>query len=290
MLNILITGGNGQLGSELKEIKNNYPDYNCYFTDVQDLNICDKESVKRFINKKSIQIIINCAAYTSVDMAEEEFKKADQINHIAVANLSKIAKLNKIKLIHISTDYVFDGKSKIPYREDDPTEPQTVYGHTKLMGEKIMKEINPKNSIIIRTSWVYSIYGKNFLKTILRLVKTNNQINIVSDQIGTPTYAANLAKLVMDILPKIKNNEVQLFHYSNEGNCTWYEFATEILDENDIIKINPIKAKDYQTKAVRPLYSVLDKTKIKMFYNVKIPNWKHSLEICKNRISAVKNF
>lgn len=284
MHNVLITGSKGQLGLELNEIANKYSNYNCFFTDVSDLDISDHILVNKFIEKNEIKTIINCAAYTAVDMAEKDFDMANQINHLAVANLSEIAKNKKIRLIHISTDYVFDGKSKTPYNEDDMPNPQTVYGKTKLFGEKIMKKINPLNSIIIRTSWVYSIYGNNFFKTVLGLSKTNNKINIIDDQFGTPTYAANLAKVIFDIIPKIKNNKVELFHYSNEGECSWFDFASEIFRDNSVIDINPIKSCDYPTKAIRPIYSVLNKDKIKISYNLEIPYWKESLERCKNKL------
>lgn len=279
MLNILVTGGNGQLGSELKQIAPNYQDYNFLFTDVKDLDITNHGDVACFIDSNKINVIINCAAYTAVDKAESEPELTDAINHLAVANFSEIAKKNNIKLVHISTDYVFDGTNKKPYKEIDVPNPQSVYGQTKLDGELAMQKINPANSIIIRTSWVYSKFGNNFVKTMLRLAETRDEISVVADQIGSPTNAADLAKAILTILPKISNETLELFHYSNEGVCSWYDFAKAIFEIKEVpIKVNPIKSSDYQTLAFRPFYSVLDKKKIKNIYGVRIPNWRESLK------------
>ena len=228
MNNILVTGGNGQLGSELKEIAPNYQDYNFLFTDVKDLDITNHTAVAAFIESNNITVIINCAAYTAVDKAESEPELADAINHLAVTNFAQIAKDKNIKLIHISTDYVFDGNNHKPYVETDTPNPQSVYGKTKLDGELAMQQINPANSIIIRTSWVYSKFGNNFVKTMLRLAETRDEISVVTDQVGTPTNAADLAKAILNILPQIKNEIVELFHYSNEGVCCWYDFAKTV--------------------------------------------------------------
>ena len=197
MLNILVTGGNGQLGSELKEIAPNYQDYNFLFTDVKDLDITNHGAVACFIESNKINVIINCAAYTAVDKAESEPELADEINHLAVANFSEIAKKNNIKLVHISTDFVFDGTNKKPYKEIDVPNPLSVYGQTKLDGELAMQKINPANSIIIRTSWVYSRFGNNFVKTMIRLAETRDEISVVADQIGSPTNAEDLAQLIL---------------------------------------------------------------------------------------------
>jgi dTDP-4-dehydrorhamnose reductase len=278
MHNILVTGGNGQLGSELKEIAPYYQDYSFFFTDVKDLDITNYFAVAGFIHSNKIKVIINCAAYTAVDKAESEPELADAINHLSVANFAQIAKDKNIKLIHISTDYVFDGINYKPYVETDTPNPKSVYGQTKLDGELAMRKINPTNSIIIRTSWVYSKFGTNFVKTILHLAKTKNEISVVSDQIGSPTNAADLAKVILTILPKIQNKNVEVFHYSSDGICSWYDFAKAIFEKNNIpIKVIPIKSSSYQTLAVRPFYSVLDKKKIKHIYGVKIPNWSESL-------------
>ena len=281
MNNILVTGSNGQLGSELKEIAPNFPDYNFLFTDASDLDITVHDEVREFIERNNINFIINCAAYTAVDKAESEPELADAINHLAVANFAQIAKNKKIKLIHISTDYVFDGSTHKPYLETDTPNPQSVYGKTKLDGELAMQQINPVNSIITRTSWVYSKFGNNFVKTMLRLAESRDEISVVTDQIGSPTNAADLANAILKILPKICNETVEIFHYSNEGVCSWYDFANVIFEIKEIaVKVNPIESKLYPTPAERPFYSVLNKEKIKEYYQVEIPFWKKSLDNC----------
>lgn len=278
MNNILVTGGNGQLGSELKELATNYPDYNFFFTDVKQLDITNHKAAKEFIELKNINIIINCAAYTAVDKAESEIKLANDINHLAVANFAQIAKDYKIKLIHISTDYVFDGTNHKPYLETDIPNPQSVYGQTKLDGEVAMQNINPANSVIIRTSWVYSRFGNNFVKTMLRLAETMDEINVVSDQVGSPTNAIDLAKAIMDILPQINKETVELFHYSNQGVCSWYDFAKAIFEIKKIdVILNPIESINFPTPAKRPYYSMLNKKRIKEKYSLYIPYWRKSL-------------
>ncbi|MDA7706978.1 dTDP-4-dehydrorhamnose reductase [Flavobacteriaceae bacterium] len=279
MNNILVTGGNGQLGSELKEIAPNYQDYNFLFTDVSDLDITDHTAVREFVENNTITVIINCAAYTVVDKAESEPELADAINHLAVANFAQIAKDKNIKLIHISTDYVFDGTNHKPYVETDTPNPKSVYGQTKLDGEHAMQQINPANSIIIRTSWVYSKFGNNFVKTMLRLAETRDEISVVADQIGTPTNTADLANAILKILPQISNETVELFHYSNEGVCSWYDLAKAIFEIKQIsIKVNPIESSQYPTPAERPFYSILNKNIIKEMFYVKIPFWRDSLQ------------
>jgi len=278
MNNILVTGGNGQLGSELKEIASNYQDYNFLFTDVKDLDITNHKAVAAFIESNNITVIINCAAYTAVDKAEYEPELSDAINHLAVANFAQIAKNKNIKLIHISTDYVFDGTNHKPYVETDTPNPKSVYGQTKLDGELAMQRINPINSIIIRTSWVYSKFGNNFVKTMLRLAESRKEISVVADQIGSPTNAADLAKAILIILPKIKNEIVEIFHYSNEGVCSWYDFAINIfLISNLKTKIKSTTTSEYPTIAKRPEVSVLNNNKIKNKYDLKIESWNLSL-------------
>ena len=278
MNNILVTGGNGQLGSELRDIAPNYQDYNFLFTDVKDLNITNHNAVATFIESNNINVIINCAAYTAVDKAEQQKDVANAINHLAVANFAQIAKDNNIRLIHISTDYVFDGTNHKPYAETDTPNPQSVYGKTKLDGELAMQQMNPANSIIIRTSWVYSKFGNNFVKTMLRLAETRDVISVVADQIGTPTNAADLAKAILNILPQISNETVEVFHYSNEGVCSWYDFAKAIFDINELdIKVTPIESAQYPTPAERPFYSLMNKSKIQREYNIEVPYWKYSL-------------
>lgn len=278
MNNILVTGANGQLGSEIRDLKDFYPNYNFVFTDIEQLDICNHSMVTDFIETNHIDTIINCAAYTAVDKAEDQYDLSNKINHLAVANFAELAKEKKIKLIHISTDYVFDGNHHKPYLESDTPNPKGVYGKTKLEGELAIQKINPENSIIIRTSWVYSKYGNNFVKTMLRIGKEQKQLNVVTDQIGTPTNAADLAKAILNILPQITTKNVKLFHYSNEGVCSWYDFAEAIFEKKNIsLKVIPIETKDYPTPAKRPYYSVLNKSKIKQMYSLEIPYWKDSL-------------
>ena len=278
MNNILVTGSAGQLGSELRTIASNFPDFNLLFTNRINLDITDHQAVKNFIKIYKINVIINCAAYTAVNKAEKEPTLADAINHLAVANFAKLSKENNIKLIHISSDYVFDGNSQKPYTETDTPNPQSVYGQTKLDGELAIQKINPANSIIIRTSWLYSKFGNNFVKKILSLAKTRREISVVSDQIGTPTNAADLAHAILNILPRLENKSVELFHYSNEGVCSWYDFALEIFKIRAIkTVVNAVKTSEFPTLVKRPNYSVLDKAKIKTFFDLAVPFWKDSL-------------
>jgi len=281
MNNILVTGGNGQLGSEIKELSASFINDSFFFTDASDLDITNHAVVAAFIKTNSINVIINCAAYTAVDKAESESKLADAINHLAVKNLATVSKDEGVKLIHISTDYVFDGAIQKPYTETDFTNPQTVYGQTKLNGELAMQAINPVNSIIIRTSWLYSSYGSNFVKTMLRLAKTRDEISVVSDQIGTPTNAADLATVILTIFPQMSNETVEIFHYSNGGVCSWYEFAEAIFKMKEInIRVQPIPTNRNPTSAKRPKYSVLEGHKIKVFYGITLLDWKISLNRC----------
>ena len=279
MNNILVTGSNGQLGSEIREIALNHSEYNFLFTDVSDLDITNHIEVAELIKNNKINVIINCAAYTAVDKAESEPELSNAINHLATANLARISRDNNIKLIHISTDYVFDGTNHKPYVEKDIPNPQSIYGKTKLDGEIAMQQINPANSVIIRTSWVYSKFGNNFVKTMLRIAETRDEISVVADQIGTPTNASDLGKAILTILPLIKNKNVEVFHYSNEGVCSWYDFVKTIFEIKGIlIKVNSIESVEYPTPATRPYYSVLNKSLIKQKYSLKIPYFKDSLE------------
>ncbi|AXX90446.1 dTDP-4-dehydrorhamnose reductase [Arcobacter suis] len=278
--NILVTGTNGQLGSEIKVISSNYS-YNFFFTDRNNINITSKESIKKFCQINNINVIINCAAYTAVDIAESDEINADLINRKAVKKLALVSKELNIKLIHISTDYVFDGKNFKPYIEEFQTNPQGIYGKTKLDGENEMRDINPKNSIIIRTSWVYSSFGNNFVKTMLRLGREKESLGVIFDQVGTPTYAKDLAKTILDIIPRITNEKVEIYNYSNEGVLSWYDFAKEIMRMAKLnCKINPIETFQYPTPAKRPHFSLLNKSKIKSTFNIEIPYWKDSLDEC----------
>ncbi len=279
---VLVTGAAGQLGSEIRAIA---PSEGYIFTDRHLLDISDKEAMALFIDLNVIDTIINCAAYTAVDKAEEDVENADLINHIAIKNMAEIAREKGLKLVHVSTDYVFDGKNHKPYIEEDTPNPTGVYGKTKLAGEKAILQIAPANSIIIRTSWVYSGYGNNFVKTMLKLGKEREQLGVIYDQIGTPTYAADLAEAILEILPKIDNPKPEIYHYSNEGAISWYDFAKEIMKmAKRSCQINPIETKEYPTPAKRPHYSLLNKAKIKKDFDVTIPYWKDSLSACLTKL------
>ena len=285
MNNILVTGCKGQLGSEIRVISRSYPQYFFYFTDVKELDIANKEDIQLYISKNNINSIINCAAYTAVDKAESEPELVNSINHLAVKYLAEVAKICHCKFIHISTDYVFDGRGHKPYIETDIPNPQSIYGKAKLDGELALKEIKPSNSIIIRTSWVYSSFGNNFVKTMLKLSKERNVLNVIDDQIGAPTYAADLAKLILEILPKIVNKEVDVYHYANEGVCSWYDFVKAIFEKKKInCAVYPITTEQYPTVAKRPHFSLLNKTKVKEKFDIIIPYWKDSLELCLTKL------
>lgn len=288
--NILITGSNGQLGFELQAIVDNQifslPHANFYFTDKNSLDITDKQALEVFIEAHSIDTIINCAAYTSVDDAEGDQTNADKVNREAVKILSGISLEKEIWLIHISTDYVFDGNNFVPYKEDDTTNPLGVYAKSKLDGENELRNINPKHAMIIRTSWLYGNEGNNFVKTMYNIGKNKSEVNVVYDQIGTPTYAKDLAKAIISILEQEEefkktniSNSVTIYHYSNEGSCSWYDFAEAIFELSNIkCKVNPITTEQYPTPAKRPRYSVLNKEKIKKAHQLQIPYWRDSLK------------
>jgi len=289
MNNILVTGSNGQVGSELRMLSDEFLmlNYKCFFTTSKDLDITDHKEVKSFIETNDIKAIINCAAYTAVDKAEDDAINADKINHLAVKNLAHIAKEKNIKLVHISTDYVFDGENFTPYIESDAVNPQGVYGKTKLEGEKALQKVNPHNSIIIRTSWVYSSFGNNFVKTMLRLGKERDTLGVIFDQVGTPTFARDLAKAILDILPSIKNDSVEIYHYSNEGVCSWYDFSKAIFELSNIkCDVKPIETREYPTPAKRPHYSLLNKSKIKKEFGIIVPYYRDSLKECLRILDA----
>jgi len=280
---ILITGAKGQLGCELQELISHYPQYRFFPTDIDTLDLCNKEAIESFLNENCIDYIVNCAAYTAVDKAEDDSSLCYRINRDAVQNLAEAA-CGKAKIIHISTDYVFDGASRKPLRETDKTNPQSVYGKSKLEGEQVLLKTVPE-SIIIRTAWLYSSFGNNFVKTMIRLGKEKESLNVVSDQIGTPTYAADLAKAIMQIIEEsVKSDSFQagIYHFSNEGVCSWYDFCLKIHELSGITTCNvhPVSTAEYPTKTVRPQYSVLDKTKIKATFHLIIPQWEESLKRC----------
>ncbi len=281
MKEILVTGAKGQLGSCLKDISVNYPNYKFYFTDYEELDICSEEGINSFLDKHNISSIINCAAYTAVDKAEEEQEKAYNLNANAPKLLSIQASKRNIHLIHISTDYVFDNSKNTPISPlDKATNPKSVYGKTKLEGEKNIQEY-ANTYTIIRTAWLYSEYGNNFVKTMMRLGKERESLNVVYDQIGSPTYARDLAKAIMEALLKSNSSTKEILHYSNEGVCSWYDFAKKIMELNNLsCKVNPILSKEYPTLAERPVYSVLDKGTTKKYLGVSIPHWEDSLKEC----------
>ena len=288
-MKVLITGSNGQLGSEIKELASDYENLECIFRDLPELDICDTETLTTIISDQHINAVINCAAYTAVDKAEEEEQIAQKVNSEGVLNLVDALKKVDGKLIHISTDYVFDGNHSQPYKESDPVSPIGVYGETKRAGE--LAVLNSSiDSIVIRTSWLYSVYGNNFVKTMLRLGNQKKSIQVVSDQKGTPTFAKDLAKTCLDILSNAGSTNISkkgsLYHYSNEGVTSWYDFARAIMEISNIdCNIIPIETKDYPTQAIRPLYSVLDKSKITSDFKVTIPHWRDSLTNCIKKIN-----
>ncbi len=268
----LVTGCNGQLGTALQSLLKD----KAVYIDREELDLTNKEAVEEYFKKNSFDMVINCAAYTAVDKAETDEQSAYNVNALAPLYLAKYAK----RIIHISTDYVFNGKNHKPYNEEDPTDPLSVYGRTKREGELNVLN-NADTAIIIRTAWLYSPHGGNFVKTMRKLGAEKDRLNVVFDQIGTPTNAYDLAKAIVDILPQIKPNEKEIFHFTNEGVCSWYDFAKEIMDQSKLsCVVYPIESKDYPTAAARPFYSVLNKTKIKKRFNISIPHWKEGLTKC----------
>lgn len=284
-MNILVTGANGQLGNEMRMVAAEQKQLAYYFTDVAELDICNEQAVEHFVAERAIDCIVNCAAYTNVNKAEEDAVLCDKLNHLAPANLARVAAKYRIGLVHVSTDYVFNGEHHVPYREDDATCPNSVYGTTKLAGEEAIRTIHPE-AVIIRTAWLYSSFGNNFVKTMLRLGKEREELGVVFDQIGTPTYARDLARAIQhiigsDVVPGI-------YHYSNEGVCSWYDFTKAIFDLAGISTccLKPLHTDEYPTPAARPHYSVLDKTKIKQTYGVEVPHWIDSLRECMKLIDG----
>lgn len=279
---ILVTGSNGQLGSEIRNISTRFPFYRFLFTTKDTLAIEDSEAVNNFFEKNRIHYCINCAAYTAVDKAEAEQDRAFLINGDAVGILAAVCQAHHAQFIHISTDYVYDGKKEIALKEEDAVAPLNVYGWSKLKGEELALNKNP-SSIIIRTSWVYSSYGNNFVKTMLRLFREKEEINVVADQFGSPTYAADLAATILQCIVQIEGGESLqgIFNYSNEGVINWYQFAMAIKElVNSNCRVNPIPSSSYKTPATRPQYSVLNTSKIKEHVHLEIPFWEDSLQKC----------
>ena len=279
MKNILITGANGQLGNEIRVASAHFPQFRFFFTDVTELDICNREAVHAYMAENHMDGIVNCAAYTAVDKAEDDAETCYRINRDAVKNLAEAAREYKLDIIHVSTDYVFDGKSYLPYTEVMPVNPSSVYGKSKLEGERILMEICPE-AVIVRTSWLYSSFGNNFVKTMLRLGQERDMLNVIFDQVGTPTYAADLAVALLSILAAGKPAG-GIYHYSNEGVCSWYDFTRSIHQLAGIsCDLVPIESKEYPVRTPRPHFSVLNKAKIKQTYGIEIPHWEDSLEKC----------
>lgn len=290
---VLVTGLNGQLGQSINKLVDQYPELTFTQTTRNELDLSQSQSIADYFADKSFDVIINCAAYTAVDKAESEPGLADQINHQAVKQLAEIAKQKDIVLIHISTDYVFNGQSFKPYSETDKTDPQNVYGLSKLKGEQAIQTLNSK-SIIIRTSWVYSEFGNNFVKTMLRLGTEKAELNVIFDQIGSPTYAGDLAKAILSIIMyedfDQQSQTPSLYHYSNQGVCSWYDFSKTIFEVCNInCKVNPIETRDYPTPAKRPYYSLMNKAQIKQDYDLDIPYWKDSVQTCYTYLNRSDN-
>lgn len=278
MKKVLITGASGQLGSEIRFLSDRYRQYDFVYTDSADLDITDGAAVMKAAKDNGYYAIINCAAYTAVDKAESDKDKAYLINATGAANLAKAALAIDAKLVHVSTDFIFDGKHSEPIKEDDKPNPLSVYGATKLAGEQKALKANPQ-TLLIRTSWVYSSFGFNFVKTILRLCRDRESLNVIYDQIGTPTYARDLAGFILSALDSAVEHQISgVFHYSNEGVASWYDFAISIRDLAGLkTKILPIETVQYPTPASRPKYSVLNKAKVKEAFGIEIPYWRDSL-------------
>lgn len=287
MANILVTGANGQLGSELRKIGFSILD-EVFFTDVDELDITNLSAIESFVTRNDIDTIINCAAYTNVEKAEEDEALATKINTSAVENLAKIAEKESCLLIHVSTDYVFNGTAKTPYTEKEKASPIGVYGRTKWTGEQAILDSGCMY-IIIRTAWLYSEFGNNFVKTMLRLGSERSEIKVVNDQIGSPTFAEDLAQAIISIMDNDERIEYQgIYHFTDEGVCSWYDFASEIIRSAGLnCQVKPISSSEYPSKVTRPAYSVLDKSKIKNTFNVDIPDWKPSLERCLKLLKAI---
>lgn len=286
MKTILVTGANGQLGNSIRLLAKHYPQYNFLFTDVDTLDITDPQAVGKAIKDNQVDYVVNCAAYTAVDKAEDDEELCRRLNSYAVGVLGKAAHEAGAKMVHVSTDYVFSGTGCLPYKETDETRPVSAYGRTKLAGEQILQEVCPE-AVIIRTAWLYSEFGSNFVKTVLRLGKERDELLFVFDQIGTPTYAGDLAAAVMAVVTADEKGAYVpgIYHYSNEGVCSWFDFTIKILEIAGISScVFPIETKEYPTKAVRPPYSVLNKSKIKQTYGIAIPHWEASLRVCLKKL------
>ena len=274
----LVVGANGQLGNELRLLLQDKAEY----VDRDELDITDVNAVAEYVTSDKYEAVINCAAYTAVDKAEDEPELAEKINVIGPKNLAKTG----VPLVHVSTDYVFDGQNCVPYKESDKTAPRSVYGVTKLSGEQSVID-NASTAVVIRTAWLYSEFGNNFVKTMQRLGAERESLNVVFDQVGTPTYAKDLAQAIVEILPQLKIGTKEIYHFSNEGVCSWYDFAVSIMQKSGLsCKVFPIESSQYPTKATRPSYSVLNKGKIKSDFGIKIRHWEEALQECINNLKG----
>lgn len=285
MKNVLVTGAEGQLGSSLKKIAGNFPQYNFIYTDKDNLDICNEQELKTFFENNSIYCVLHFAAYTAVDKAEEEESLAEKINSEASLNIAKICAKHKARLVYISTDYVFEGKDCKPHSPQDMTNPLSVYGKTKLKGEENCLKNNPL-TFVIRTSWLYSEFKSNFVKTMINLSQTKEELNVIYDQIGSPTYARDLAEFSIRVIEHINSNRI--LHFSNQGVCSWYDFARKAIElwGEKQIRINPILTSQYPAKATRPKFSVFDKSESEKLLDIKIPHWEESLKECIKELKA----
>ena len=285
MTTILITGSHGQLGNEMQQVAARFPAFRFIYTDVEDLDICDKAALNAFVKANAVNVIVNCAAYTAVDKAEDDVELCYKINAEAVRNIGEVAHQNGLKVVHVSTDYVFDGTNYLPYSEDQAVSPNTVYGKSKLAGEQALME-TCEQTVILRTAWLYSSFGNNFVKTMIKLGTERDSLNVIFDQIGTPTYAADLADTILKILSH-ETFTPGMYHFSDEGVCSWYDFTKTIHRIAGITcDVRPIETKDYPARTPRPHYSVLNKAKIKATYGITIPHWEESLERCMKILQA----
>ncbi|MBO1922997.1 dTDP-4-dehydrorhamnose reductase [Thiomicrorhabdus sp. 6S3-12] len=302
---VLVAGKSGQLGQSIHKIASAYPQFEFIFTGREELDFSSAESMTTFFRDKHFDVIINCIAYTSVDQAESDPALADQVNHLAVKKLAELAKAQCAFLIHVSTDYVFNGQNFKPYIENNPVDPLGVYGHSKLKGERAVQAVNP-HGCIIRTSWLYSEFGNNFVKTMLRLGQARDSLDVIFDQVGSPTYAEDLARMILRVAHVIvvearqsiqleddscNQRLVDVYHFSNEGVCSWYDFAKAIFELSGTqCSVMPIETKDYPVPATRPHYSVMNKAKIKQAFALDIPYWRDSLRSCLNQIEQNDNY
>ena len=285
-MNILVTGANGQLGNEMRALSAENGQHTYFFTDVQELDICDEQAIRAFVSGNRVDVIVNCAAYTAVDKAEDNPELCDKLNHIAPGYLAAAAEACGAAMIQVSTDYVFDGTGHIPYTEDIAPCPNSVYGSTKLAGEQAVGE-KCSRAMIIRTAWLYSIYGNNFVKTMIRLGNEREKLGVVFDQIGTPTYAGDLALALFSIIEGgYYAGREGIYHFTDEGACSWYDFAVEIARAagHDTCRIEPCRTADYPTRALRPAYSLLDKSKVRRTFGLEIPHWRESMLYCLMRL------